>query len=157
MQEKNEWSEVKNSFWKRNKIGDHIIGTLIGVREIQSQLPGKEKEMVKIYEVKADSGECHDIDDKKQVIEEPIVINEGEIWNIGGGSKESPSIIDNQFRNIKLGQKVKVEFVDEKPPKKKGFNPMKVIKVFTNGKMDDAWLKEQEEARKTVDDGFGGM
>ena len=151
---KSEWAEVKNSFWKRNKIGDHIIGTLIGVREIKSQLPGKENEMVKIYEIKADSGECHDIDEKKNVIEEPIVIQEGEIWNIGGGSKESPSIIDNQFRNIKLGQKVKVEFVDEKPPQKKGFNPMKVIKVYTNGKMDDAWLQEQEEARASNLDNF---
>lgn len=142
----NEWSEVKNSFWKRTKIGDHIIGTLVSVRQIASQLPGKEGEQVNIYEIKADSGECHDTDDKGNVIDEPIVMKEGEIWNIGGGSKESPSIIDNQFRNIKLGQKVKVEYVDDKPPKKKGFNPMKVIKVFTNGKFDEEWLKEQEEA-----------
>jgi hypothetical protein len=151
---KDEWAEVKNSFWKKNKIGDNIIGTLIGVREIQSQLPGKEKEMVKIYEIKADLGEFHDIDDKKNVIEEPITIAEGEIWNVGGGSKESPSVIDNQFRNIKLGQKVKIEYVDDKPAKKKGFNPMKVVKVYTNGKMDEVWLKEQEEARKNNLDNF---
>ncbi len=149
MSEKNEWQEVKNSFAKFNKIGDNIMGTLISVREIQSQLPGKEKEMVKIYEIKADGGEFHDIDAKKVVIEEPIVIKEGEIWNVGGGSKESPKMIDNKFRNIKLGQKVRVEFTDEKPARKKGFNPLKVINVYTNGKFDEAFVAELEEKAKT--------
>ena len=144
--EKENWEEVKNSWVKFNKIGDHIIGTLVGVREIQSSLPGKENEMVKVYELKGDSGECHETDDKKVVVEPGIEIKEGEIWNIGGGSKESPSILDNQFRNIKLGQKVKVIFDSEKESKKKGFNSMKVKKVYTNGKMDDVWLKEQEDA-----------
>lgn len=151
----NEWAEVKNSFWKKGKRGDNIIGTLVSVREIQSQLPGKEKEMVKIYEIKADGGLTHDTDANKQPIEPAIVIKEGEFWNVGGGSKESPSMIDNQFRNIKLGQKVKIEYVDDKEPKKKGFNGMKVIKVYTNGKFDDAWLKEQEAAAGAEDDGFG--
>lgn len=147
MTEKNEWSEVKNSFWKKGKIGDNIIGTLISVREIQSQLPGRESEMTKIYEIKADGGEYHDLDDKKNAVEPAIAINEGEVWQVGGGSKEHPSMIDNQFRNIKLGQKVKVEYADDKPAKKKGFNDLKVVKVYTNGKMDEEWLKAQEEAR----------
>lgn len=142
-----DWAEVKNSFWKKNKIGDYLVGTLISVREIQSSLPGREKEMTKIYEIKADEGSFHDLDDAKQVIEPAIVVQAGEIWNVGGGSKEHPSILDNQFRNIKLGQKVKIEYTDTKPPKTKGFNPMKVVKVFTNGKMDEEWLKAAEEAR----------
>jgi len=142
-----EWSEVKNSFWKKGKIGDFIIGTLIAVREIRSQLPGRENEQVKLYEVKADDGEFHDLDDKNQPIEPAVKINGEEVWNVGGGSKEHPSGIDTQFRNIKLGQKVKIQFVDEKPPKKKGFNALKIVKVYTNGKMDDVWLKEQEENR----------
>lgn len=140
---KNEWEEVKNSWVKFNVIGDNIIGTLIAVREIPSSLPGREGEQTKVYEIKADEGLCHDTDDKGNNIEVPI--KEGEVWNIGGGSKEHPNILDGQFRNIKLGQKVKVEFTEEKPHKKKGFNAMKVKKVFTNGKMDEEWLKEQED------------
>lgn len=148
---KESWEEVKNSWVKFNKIGDYIIGTLISVREISSSLPGRENEQVKVYEIKADEGSCHDIDENKQVIEPALEVKEGEIWNIGGGSKETPNILDNQFRNIKLGQKVKVEFTDTKPPKKKGFSPLKIKKVFTNGKMDEEWLKEQEESNNQED------
>lgn len=146
-----EWAEVKNSWVKFNKLGDFIVGTLVAVREIKSQLPGQEGQMTKVFEIKADAGEFHDLDDKKQVIEEAIVVNPEEIWNIGGGSKEKPSMLDAQFRNIKLGQKVKVEYVDDKPAKQKGFNPMKVKKVYTNGKMDEVWLAEREEERKRVE------
>ena len=143
--QKDSWEEVTSSWVKFNKIGDAIVGTLVGVREIASSLPGRDNEQVKVYEIKADEGTYHDTDDKKNVVEPAIDIKEGEVWNLGGGSKENPSILDNQFRNIKLGQKVKVVFDSEKEAKKKGFNPMKVKKVYTNGKMDDEWLKEQED------------
>jgi len=148
MSEKTEWKEAKNSFVKFSKVGDSIDGTLVSVREIRSQLPKRETEMVKIYEIKADSGSFHDIDDKKAVVEPAIEIQPGEIWNVSGGSKESPSMIDNKFRNIKLGQKVRVEFTEELPPKKKGFSPTKVKKVYTNGKFDEEFIKEQEEKAK---------
>lgn len=147
----NEWAEVKNSWVKFNKIGDYIAGTLIAVREIKSQLPNQEGQMTKVFEIKADEGEFHDLDDKKQVIEAAIAVNAEEIWNLGGGSKEKPSMLDAQFRNIKLGQKVKVEYVDDKPAKQKGFNPMKVKKVYTNGKMDEVWLEAREDERKRVE------
>lgn len=144
------WSEVKNSWVKFNKIGDYVIGTLISVREIDSQLPAQKGQKVRVYEVKTDEGSFHDIDDKKQVIEPAVTINADEIWNIGGGSKEKPAGIDSQFRNIKLGQKIKVEFTKELEPKTKGFSPTKVKQVFTNGKFDDEWLKKQEEERQAA-------
>ena len=136
-----DWSEVKTPWFKFTEIGDNIFGTLVSVREIPSQLPGKEGQMTKVYEVKADGGVFHDTDDEGKTIETPIEVKEGEVWNVGG----RPGI-DNQLRNIKLGSKVKISFEDTKPPKKKGFSPLKIVKVFTNGKMDEEWLKEQEEA-----------
>jgi len=150
MTTKDSWEEVKNSWMKFNELGDYVIGTLIAVREVKSQLPGSEGQMTKVYEIKADEGVFHDLDDKKKVIEEAVAIKEGEIWNLGGGSKEKPSILDGQFRNIKLGQKVKVEYTDDKPAKQKGFNPMKVKKVYTNGKMDEQWIAEQEAANNAA-------
>lgn len=137
------WEEVKSPWVKFTKIGDHIIGTLVGIREVASRLPGKEGQMTKVYEIKSSGGEFHDVDDSKNLIEEAIIIGEGDIWNVGGGSKEKPSILDSQFRNIATGQIVKIVFDSEKAPKTKGFNAMKVKKVYTNGKMDEAWIEEQ--------------
>lgn len=141
----NDDNEVRSSWVKFSKVGDFISGTLVGVREVPSALPGKEGKMVKVYEVKAQNGEFHDIDDKKAVIEPAIKINAGEIWNVGGGV-----VLDAQMRNIKVGQVIGIKFTDEKPAQKKGFNPMKIKKVFApkgndgKGKMDEEWLKEQE-------------
>lgn len=143
----NEENEVQSSWIKFSKIGDFISGTLIGVREVPSTLPGKEGTMTKVYEMKAVSGEFHDIDEKKQVIEPAINVNAGEIWNVGGGV-----VLDAQMRNIKLGQVIGIKFTDEKPAQKKGFNAMKIKKVFApkgkdnKPKMDEEWLKEQEAA-----------
>lgn len=137
----NEDNEVQSSWVKFSQIGDFISGTLIGVREVPSTLPGKEGTMTKVYEMKASGGEFHDLDEKKKVIEEGIVIKEGEIWNVGGGV-----VLDAQMRNIKLGQKVGIKYTADKPAQKKGFNPMKIKKVFTKGEMDEEWLKEREAA-----------
>jgi hypothetical protein len=136
----NEDNEVRTSWMKFNKIGDYIQGTLVSVREIQSTLPGKENEMVKVYEVKAQRGEFHDTDEKKQIVEPAISINADEVWNVGGGI-----VIDSQMRNIKLGQIIAIKFTEEKPAQKKGFNPMKVKKVYSKGEMDEEWLKQKEE------------
>jgi hypothetical protein len=129
---KEEWKEVKSPWVKFGKVGDNIYGTLIGVREVMSQLPGKKGERVKVYEVKADGGIFHETDDKKNPVEPAIQIADGEIYNVGGGF-------------IKLGQKIKIEFTEEKAPKQKGFSGMKIKKVYSNGKFDDEWLKEKED------------
>ncbi len=137
----NDDNEVRTSWVKFSKVGDYVSGTLIGVREVASTLPGKEGEMTKVYEIKASAGEFHDIDEKKQLIDEPIAINAGEIWNVGGGV-----VLDAQMRNIKLGQKLGIKFTGEKAAQKKGFNPMKIKKVYSKGEMDEEWLAEREAA-----------
>lgn len=148
----NEENEVQSNWIKFNvPLEDKITGTLIAIREMKSTLPGKEGEMVKIYELKADSGSFHELDEKKKVIPEPVVVEAGSIWSIGG-----KPIIDRQMQNIKIGQKIGLKFIEEVPAKTKGFNPAKTIRVYTpknddgSYKMDEAFLAE-----RNGDDGFG--
>lgn len=138
-----EANEVTSNFVSFNvPLEDKIIGTLIAVREVKSTLPSKAGKMEKVYDLKADYGSFHKLDKKKKLIEEPVTVNEGEIWSV---SKES---LDAQMRNVKLGQKVGFKFVEEKEAKQAGFNPAKIIKVYTpknddnTYKMDQAWLEE---------------
>lgn len=147
-----EENEVQSNWVKFNvPLEDKITGTLIAIREMKSTLPGKEGEMVKIYELKADSGSFHKLDEKKKVIEEPVVVEAGSIWSIDG-----KPIIDRQMRNIKIGQKIGLKFIEEVPAKKKGFSPAKTIRVYTP-KNDDGSYKMDEEflAERNGDDGFG--
>lgn len=138
-----EWEEVANNWVSWGKEGNYIIGTLIAVREIISKLPGKAGEKIAVYELKADAGVFNQMDDDKKPIEPAINIEAEQIWNIGG-----KPIIDRQMRNIKLGTKVYVKYTKTEPPRNKGFNPLKVIKVLTkrgrDGKpvMDEKWLAE---------------
>lgn len=141
-------NEVPSNWVKFNvEQEDKIMGTLVAVREMKSTLPGKEGELVKIYEIKADYGSFHEQDEKKKVIPEPIVIEEGSFWSIGG-----KPIIDRQMTNVKVGQKVGFKFTEEQPSKTKGFAPAKIVKVFTpknddgSFKMDTEWI----EANRTV-------
>lgn len=135
---------VQNNWIKFSVIGDNVHGTLVAVREMQSRLPGKEKEIVKVYEIKADGGEFHDTKDK-QILETPVKIQPEEYWNVGGGF-----MIDNSLRNVKLGTKVGIKYTGDRPAKQKGFNDMKIKKVYVkkdgNGQavMDEEWVKSQE-------------
>ena len=58
---------VPNNWVKFSKVEDKITGTLISVKSMKSRLPGQEGKDVAIYELKADGGEYHDIDDAKKV------------------------------------------------------------------------------------------
>lgn len=145
-------NEVPSNWVKFNvENEDKIMGTLVAIREMKSTLPGKEGEMVKIYEVKADYGSFHGIDDKKKVIPEPIVVEAGEFWSIGG-----KPIIDRQMTNVKVGQKVGFKFTEEQASKTKGFAPAKIVKVYTpknddgSFKMDTEWIEENKTV--TLDD-----
>jgi len=146
-------NEVPSNWVKFNIEGeDKIMGTLIAIREMKSTLPGKEGELVKIYEVKADYGSFHELDEKKKVIDEPIVVEENSIWSIGG-----KPIIDRQMTNVRVGQKVGFKFTEEQPSKTKGFAPAKVIKVFTpknddgTAKMDTVWIEQNTSPLSALD------
>jgi hypothetical protein len=133
-----EENEVKSNWVKWGNPGeDKVWGTLISKKTVKSTFPGKENEDVNIYELKADYGSFHATDGKK-VAEEETVLGEGEIWSIGG-----KPMIDRQMTNIKIGQKIGMKYIEDKPAKTKGFADSKIIKVFTQGEMDEEWLAEK--------------
>lgn len=131
---------------------DKVMGTLISKRQMKSSIPGKEGELVWVYEVKTDSGSFHEVDDKKKVVEPAVTINAGEIWSVGGKTG-----IDTQMRNIKIGQKVGFKFIDEKPSKTKGFAPAKNIRVYAPKddagapQMDAEWLEANKDPNADYD------
>lgn len=143
----NEDNAVPNNWITWGKQGDYIAGTLIAVREMTSKLPEKQGEKVPVYEIKADRGEFHKIDDDKKPIEPPITIEVGDIWNLG-----SKQMLDRQLRNVKLGTKIGIKFTETQPAARKGFSPLKVIKVYVQrGRdnkpvMDEEWLGERDNA-----------
>jgi hypothetical protein len=147
-----EENEVKSSFIQWGKPGDHIVGTLVDKREVENQLADKAGEMQTIYELKVDQGEYHVINADKSIAKDATPLGAGDIWSIGG-----KKAVDSQMRNVKIGQKVGMKYMEETPSKTKGYNPTKVIKIYTSGKMDEEWLKEQDptgaaEAAKKFDE-----
>lgn len=132
----NDSNAVRSNWIKWGKVGDWFKGTLTDKRQVKSTLPGKENEMVTIYEFLAHGGSFHPINEDKTIAEEAVVISDGEFWTIGGKVG-----IDNQMRNVKIGQIVGLRYADTKPAKTKGFNPLKIIKVFA-GAMNENYSGE---------------
>ncbi len=146
MTTKDNYSEsdvVKSPWMKFNKIGDKIYGTLTSVSEREQTSQDGKVEKVKVYEILTDGGEFHDVDDEKNVIKEAIEIKEGETWNLGGHYTFDPSM-----KNVRIGQRIKVEFTDTKPSKHKGYSPMKIRKLFSKGEMNEKYLDDLAEQRK---------
>lgn len=139
-------NEAQNSFVGWGQVGDYVYGTLIGTKKVKSTLPGKEGELQNVYEVKVKECSYHVLDEKKRVVEEAIEPEVGSIVSVGGRA-----FIDSRMAHVKIGQVFGLKFEEELPAKTKGFNPTKVIKVFTprdkNGDgflMDEDFLAEQE-------------
>ena len=139
-------NEIASSWVKFNvPLEDKVFGTLIAKRTMKSTMPGKEGNDVNVYEMKCDEGSYHTLDDKKRIIEEPVVVEAGAFLSIGG-----TAVIDRQMQNIRIGQKIGLKFIEEKPSKTKGFAPAKIVKVYApknedgSVKMDDDFLEEQK-------------
>lgn len=137
-------NEVTSNWLKWNVVGeDKVMGTLTAKRTMKSTIPGKEGDLVNIYDLKADYGSFHVTDDAKAVVAEPITIEPETMWSIGG-----TNVIDRQMTNIKVGQKVGFKYAEQVPSKTKGFAPAKIIKVFTpknddgSYKMDEEWIAQ---------------
>lgn len=144
-------NEATNSFVAWSEIGDYVFGTLTAVKSVKSTLPGKENEMQKIYEVKVKEGQYHTLDEKKRVMETPVILNEGDTVSIGGRA-----FTDSRMAHVKIGQMFGQKFVEETPAKTKGFNPTKVIKVFTPKNPDGTFTMDEEflaeRAKETGED-----
>ena len=139
-------NEASNAFVSWGKEGDFVYGTLIAIREVESTLPDRQGEMQKIYEFKVKEAEYHVLDEKKNVVEPAEVLNEGDVVSVGGRKT-----IDSRMARVKLGQLVGLKFTEELPAKTKGYNPTKLIKVFTpknndgSFRMDEEWVEAQSD------------
>ena len=144
-------NEAQNNFVSWGQEGDFVLGTLIGVREVKSTLPDKAGEMQKIYDLKVKECSYHVLDEKKRIVEEAVVPSEGDLVSVGGRKT-----IDSRMARVKVGQVFGLKFVEEQPAKTKGYNPTKIIKVFTPKDKDGSVLMDQEwlDSQKDEMDAF---
>lgn len=144
-------NEAQNNFVSWGEVGDFIYGTLVGVREVKSTLPDKAGEMQKIYDVLVKECSYHLVDGKKNPIEPPEEPQEGENVSVGGRKT-----IDTRMTRVKLGQFFGLKFTEELPAKTKGYNPTKLIKVFTpknkagDYEMNEEWLAQPQNEETDI-------
>ncbi len=135
-----EENEVQSNWVKFNvPLEDKIFGTLVAKRQIKSTMAGKEGELQWVYDLKADTGSYHVLDESKEVVPEAVVVEAGGYYTVAGKPQ-----IDRQMQNIRRGQKVGFKFIDETPSKSKGFNPSKNVKVYAP-KNDDGTVRMDED------------
>jgi len=140
-----EQNQIKANYIKWGKVADFISGTLIDVREVASNLPDKQGEMQKNYEILVESGSYHNIDENKKVAAVATSLVVGDVYIVGGKVG-----IDAQMRRVEIGQKIGMKFISENPPKTKGYNPFKLIKVYTTGEKNQEWLEKQGLSVKDI-------
>lgn len=141
-------NEATNNFLKWGDVGDYVLGTLISKKQVPSTLEDKKGEMQWVYELKVKEGEYHDIDPKtKGPTGDAIVLNEGDIINVGGRS-----MYDSRMARVKIGQVVGLKFTEVLPAKSKSRSDTKLIKTYTpkgddgEFEMDTVFLAEKEAA-----------
>ncbi len=142
-----ESNEATNNFLSWGQEGDYVLGALLSAKQVPSTLPDKKGEMQWVYEIKVREASYHILDEKKRIVPEAIEPEEGEIISVGGRKT-----IDSRLARVKIGQIVGLKFVEELPAKTRGYNPTKLIKVFTpkgrdgEFEFDEEVLKSQEGA-----------
>lgn len=99
--------EVQANWFKFEKVGDGIKGTLLGKKLQPANLPGYQDQWV--YELKDENGQ---------------------IWNVGIGAGKEGTI--QRLARCKVGELIGILFEKEGEPKK-GFKPAKFLKVFSWG------------------------
>lgn len=139
---------VGGAIWKPKKFGkkatgDRIEGTLVGIREVESQLSNR---MQKVYEIKV-SGDVV-TDGKKQDVPK------GDVWVVFG-----TPYLERNMAHIQLGQIIGISYEEDKKLNRPGMSPMKVIDAFAPpGAVDKEWLESKDEndtnVGKTNDEKF---
>lgn len=142
---------VKGSWVSWGKIGDSVKGTIVDRYERPDTLSKVKGAMQVIYEIKVMSGSFHALLKQEgggpgKPADEPTILKEGEIWNIG-----CKPTLAAQMKNAKIGQIVGLKFMETVKSKTPGNYDAKIVKVFTQGVMDEAWLTAMEEEAKRND------
>ncbi len=145
-----ESNEVQSNWVKFNvPMVDKFFGTLILKRKMKSTIPGQEGKEVNVYDFKGEEGQYHVLDEKKKVVEEAVVVEPGAFYSVGG-----TAVIDRQMQNVKVGQKIGMKFIEEKPSKTKGFAPAKVVKIYAPKKEDGSPVMDEEFLTQAANENF---
>jgi len=107
-------NEVKPNYWKLTTVGDSISGILVEKGLSRNTLKTPECGQ-KIYSILQD---------------------DGTVVMVGGRGNKDPQVIVG-LESAQLGQMVGIKYVEEKPATKAGMHDAKILKVYTNGKIDE--------------------
>lgn len=138
---KDEYKEIQPKTFKFGAVGDYIAGTLTDVSKTSS--PDKYGKTSHIYSVLADEGSFlgstkNEKTGKYTLNAESTVIDKGEQYSIF--ISDDKGVVIGKMKDIKLGQKFKIQFTEIKPTTKG--NDAKIIKVFS-GPMNEEYVKSQ--------------
>ena len=118
-------NEVQPQAVNWGKIGDNVFGVKAGQR---NGINTKFGENV-LFEIFVEGGFFHDKQGNK------VEMKPGEVWGVWGRN----DIFDAQISRMQIGQKLGLKFVESKPSSMG--NDAKIIKVFTTGEIDNAYLE----------------
>lgn len=113
----NKDNEVKANFWKLETVGDSVTGTLVDKKIIDNTL-------------------------KQPAVKQTIytlIQDDGTSIFIGGRGNQNPQVIAG-LEQCKLGQYVGLKYEGDREATKAGMHASKIVRVYTNGKMDEAVL-----------------
>lgn len=138
---KDEYKEIQPKTFKFGAVGDYIAGTLTDVSKTSS--PDAYGKKSHIYSVLADEGTFFGSTKNPKtgkfiLNDDPTLIEKGEQYSIF--ISDDKGVVIGKMKDIKLGQKFKIQFTEIKPTTKG--NDAKIIKVFS-GPMNEEYVKSQ--------------
>lgn len=134
--------EVASQTVTFGKVGDFIKGTYTGQKMINT-MNGD----TPLYEVKAIVGNFHTVDDKKNPVEPPVLVEEGAYYNVWGSLKPTSgaNAITGLFAKSRVGDIVAIQLEKEVSSKTKGNAPFKKYKTMQFG-ADPSYMGETADA-----------
>jgi len=154
------YEEIKAKNFKFGGVGDFLKGTLTGVTKTTAK--DSYGKLSYIYSVKSEEGSFlgstkSEKTGKYVIDKDTTTVNPGEDYNIF--VSEDKGVVIGAMKDIKIGQKFMIKFVESKPTSKG--NDVKIIKVFA-GKdaqglpvMNEEWIASKNEDGTHYDDDFG--
>jgi len=121
-------NEVKMNFWGLKTIGDTVKGVLVDKKVVQNSLKNPPVQQT-IYTLIQDDGT-------------PVFI--------GGRGNQNPQVIAG-LEQCKMGQYVGLKYEGDRESTKPGMQPAKIVRVYTNGKMDEAVLTNYRTGGMTLE------
>lgn len=133
----NEANKAQSALMKFNKIGDAFKGTLIEKKKQRSTF--KDGEIQNFYKFIVHGGEYHNLDDNKQLIDEPVQLVKGTTIGLWGKPQ-----LDDVLLGLKIGQIVGIRLSERKKPAKAGNYPTNVYSIYPGG-MDEEYMGQQSD------------